>query len=54
MADKPRIVKLCKCGGRCPTAVICSKFVVVKDDDGGQVLLTRKQVEALAKEIESS
>lgn len=39
----PKLIRLCGVQGCCPTVEIGRNRVVLKDDFGGQVRLTRKQ-----------
>ncbi len=40
---KPKVIRLCGVQGCCPTVEISKDDVVIRDDDGGQVKLTKAQ-----------
>ena len=44
-----RLVTLCGTAGCCPTVTFNSDFVIIKDDFGGSVKLTKKQYKELQK-----
>lgn len=41
--QKPQIIKLCGVQGCCPTVEVHDSKLVITDDDGGRVTLTKEQ-----------